>query len=160
MSTSNIITWVAVAITAFSVGGITYKFEEAKWEAALQKQKIEAQQELQSATLEVLERERKAREQIFELENKHQKTLQELSDLDTKYRRLVHDAGGLRDKGRGKSSNDSKGTNTSTSRDNETDPRILSREATDFLLSLTAEADQMREQLKLCQDWIKTLSNQ
>lgn len=160
MSTSNIITWVAVAITAFSVGGITYKFEEAKWEAALQKQKIEAQQELQSATLEVLERERKAREQIFELENKHQETLQQLSALDTKYRRLVHDAGGLRDKGRGKSSSNSKGTNTSTGGNNETDSRLLSRETTDFLLDITAEADEVREQLRLCQEWARTISKQ
>lgn len=158
MSTSNIITWVSVAITAFSVGGLTYKFEEAKWEAALQKQKIEAQQELQSATFEVLERERKAREQIFELENKHQETLQQLSALDTKYRRLVRNAGGLRDKGRGESGGNSKGTNTSTGGNNETDSRLLSRETTDFLLNITAEADEVREQLRLCQDWARTIS--
>lgn len=160
MSTSNIITWMSIAITAFSVGGLTYKFEEAKWEAALQKQKIEAQEELQSATLEVLERERKAREQIFELENKHQETLHQLSELDTKYKRLVRDAGGLRDKRRGESGSNSKGTNSGTGGNPETDSRILSRETTDFLLDLTAEADRMREQLRLCQDWARSISKQ
>lgn len=158
MNTNSIITWVAVAITAFSVGGITYKFEESKWKAALQKQKIEAQQELQSATTEVLERERKAREEVFELETKHQKTLQQLSELDTKYRNLVRNAGGLRDKGRRESGSSSKGTNTSSSGDNETDSRVLSEETTDFLLDLTAEADRMREQLRLCQDWARSIS--
>ena len=158
MNTNSIITWVAVTVTAFSVGGLTYKFEESKWEAALQKQKIEAQQELQSATTEVLERERKAREEVFELETKHQKTLQQLSELDTKYRNLVRNAGGLRDKGRRESGSSSKGTNTSSSGNNETDSRVLSEETTDFLLNLTAEADRMREQLRLCQDWARSIS--
>ena len=146
----------AISLTAFSFGAL---YEEKQWQAAIQKQKIEATQELQKATNEVLERERKAREEITALETKHQNTLKELSALDSKYRKLVSAAGGLRDKGCRESSSSSKGKNTGSNGNSETNSgRVLSREATDFLLDLTAEADQMREQLRMCQDWAKRLS--
>ena len=85
---------------------------------------------------------------------------QELSTLDAKYRQLVRDAGGLRDKGSGDCGDRSNTKSASASGNNDSSSRVLSEEATEFLLRLTAEADQLREQVLLCQEWAKLMMAQ
>ena len=55
--------------------------------------------------------------------------------------------------GRTGTENKSSGSDTETTTGTE-----LSREATEFLLRLTRDADLLREQLSLCQNWAKSLT--
>ena len=159
MSVSKGILIGAVALV-FSAGLGTYKYQEHKYEAIITQHQMEASQKLQDETMKLLERERKMMQEIFELEARYNESQQELTNLDARYRKLVRDAGGLRDKGSGNGSNSSKGKDTGTSRADETGSRVLSEEATDFLLSLTREADELRLRLLEAQDWAKMMMAQ
>ena len=121
---------------------------------------MEAVKTLQNETEKLLERERKLANQIFELEARYNESQQELTDLDARYRQLVRDAGGLRDKGSGNCGDSSKRKDTSPSRTDEANPRVLSEEATDFLLRLTREADELRLRLLEAQEWAKLMMAQ
>lgn len=137
-----------------------WKYQEHKYEAIIQAHRAEANQKLQDETMKLLEKERLIQSRIFDLENKYHESQQELSTLDAKYRQLVRDAGGLRDKGSGDCGDRSNAKSASASGNNDSSSRVLSEEATDFLLRLTAEADQLREQVLLCQEWAKLMMAQ
>lgn len=137
-----------------------WKYQEHKYEAIIQAHRAEASQKLQDETMKLLEKERLIQSRIFDLENKYHESQQELSTLDAKYRQLVRDAGGLRDKGSGDCGDRSNAKSASASGNNDSSPRVLSEEATEFLLRLTAEADQLREQVLLCQEWAKLMMAQ
>lgn len=137
-----------------------WKYQEHKYEAIIQAHRAEANQKLQDETMKLLEKERLIQSRIFDLENKYHESQQELSTLDAKYRQLVRDAGGLRDKGSGDCGDRSNAKSASASGNNDSSSRVLSEEATDFLLRLTAEADYLREQVLLCQEWAKLMMAQ
>lgn len=137
-----------------------WKYQEHKYEAIIQAHRAEANQKLQDETMKLLEKERLIQSRIFDLENKYHESQQELSTLDAKYRQLVRDAGGLRDKGSGNCGDRSNAKSPSASGNNDSSSRVLSEEATDFLLRLTSEADQLREQVLLCQEWAKLMMAQ
>ena len=137
-----------------------WKYQEHKYEAIIQAHRAEASQKLQDETMKLLEKERLIQSRIFDLENKYHESQQELSTLDAKYRQLVRDAGGLRDKGSGDCGDRSNAKSASASGNNDSSSRVLSEEATEFLLRLTAEADQLREQVLLCQEWAKLMMAQ
>lgn len=137
-----------------------WKYQEHKYEAIIQAHRAEANQKLQDETMKLLEKERLIQSRIFDLENKYHESQQELSTLDAKYRQLVRDAGGLRDKGSGNCGDRSNAKSASASGNNDSSSRVLSEEATEFLLRLTAEADQLREQVLLCQEWAKLMMAQ
>ena len=147
-------------ILAFITGLGAWKYQEHKYEAIIQAHRAEASQKLQDETMKLLEKERLIQSRIFDLENKYHESQQELSTLDAKYRQLVRDAGGLRDKGSGDCGDRSNAKSASTSGNNDSSSRVLSEEATEFLLRLTAEADQLREQVLLCQEWAKLMMAQ
>jgi hypothetical protein len=145
------------AILSFIVGFGVWQYQENKYEAIIQAHRAEANQKLQDETMRLLEKERLIQSRIFDLENKYHESQQELSTLDAKYRQLVRDAGGLRDKGSGNCGDRSNAKSPSASGNNDSSSRVLSEEATDFLLRLTAEADYLREQVLLCQEWAKLM---
>ena len=148
------------AILSFIVGFGVWQYQENKYEAIIQAHRAEANQKLQDETMKLLEKERLIQSRIFDLENKYHESQQELSTLDAKYRQLVRDAGGLRDKGSGNCGDHSNSKSPSASGNNDSSSRVLSEEATDFLLRLTAEADYLREQVLLCQEWAKLMMAQ
>lgn len=148
------------AILSFIVGFGVWQYQENKYEAIIQAHRAEANQKLQDETMKLLEKERLIQSRIFDLENKYHESQQELSTLDAKYRQLVRDAGGLRDKGSGNCGDHSNAKSPSASGNNDSSSRVLSEEATDFLLRLTAEADYLREQVLLCQEWAKLMMAQ
>ena len=148
------------AILSFIVGFGVWQYQENKYEAIIQAHRAEANQKLQDETMKLLEKERLIQSRIFDLENKYHESQQELSTLDAKYRQLVRDAGGLRDKGSGNCGDRSNSKSASASGNNDSSSRVLSEEATDFLLRLTAEADYLREQVLLCQEWAKLMMAQ
>ena len=160
MSLTTFRTILLPAILAFFVCLAVWKYQEYKYEAIIQEHRAEASQQLQDETMKLLEKERLIQSRIFDLEKKYHESQQELSEMDAKYRQLVRDAGGLRDKGSGNCSDSSKSKGASTSGNNDSSSRVLSEEATDFLLRLTAEADALREQVLLCQEWAKLMMAQ
>ena len=157
ISIRTILLPVSIALLLCSA---VWKYQEHKYEAIIQAHRAEASQKLQDETMKLLEKERLIQSRIFDLENKYHESQQELSTLDSKYRQLVRDAGGLRDKGSGDCGDRSNAKGASTSGNNDSSSRVLSAEATEFLLRLTAEADQLREQVLLCQEWAKLMMAQ
>lgn len=78
----------------------------------------------------------------------------EIERLSSDNATLVRKLGGLRDPGSSRSNkNKSSGSDPKTGAGT-----VLSEEATGFLLSLTRDADVLREQLRLCQEWAKSVS--
>lgn len=87
------------------------------------------------------------------LEESHNYTI-EIYKLSSDNAKLVRKLGGLRDPG-----NSYTYKNDCSSGNNEANTgTVLSDEATEFLLDITREADLLREQLRLCQEWAKSVS--
>lgn len=87
------------------------------------------------------------------LEDSHNYTI-EIYKLSSDNAKLVRKLGGLRDPGSSYSYK-----NDCSSGNNEANTgTVLSDEATEFLLDITREADLLREQLRLCQEWAKSVS--
>lgn len=160
MSSGTLRTILLPVSIALLLCSAVWKYQEHKYEAIIQAHRAEASQKLQDETMKLLEKERLIQSHIFDLENKYHESQQELSTLDAKYRQLVRDAGGLRDKGSGDCGDRSNAKSASASGNNDPSSRVLSEEATEFLLRLTAEADQLREQVLLCQEWAKLMMAQ
>lgn len=79
----------------------------------------------------------------------------EIEQLSSDNAKLVRKLGGLRDPGRTYSAkNKSSGSDPKTGAGT-----VLSDEATEFLLGLTRDADVLREQLRLCQEWAKQIGS-
>ena len=160
MSSGTLRAILLPVVLALLLCSAVWKYQEHKYESVIQAHRAEASQKLQDETMKLLEKERLIQNHIFDLEKKYHESQQELSALDAKYRQLVRDAGGLRDKGSGDCGDRSNATSASTIGNNDSSSRVLSEEATEFLLRLTAEADQLREQVLLCQDWAKLMMAQ
>lgn len=79
----------------------------------------------------------------------------EIERLSSDNATLVRKLGGLRDPGSTRGDkNKSSGSDPKTGAGT-----VLSDEATEFLLSLTRDADVLREQLRLCQEWAKQIGS-
>ena len=78
----------------------------------------------------------------------------EIEQLSSDNAKLVRKLGGLRDpRCTYSAENKSSGSDSKTGAGT-----VLSDEATEFLLGLTRDADVLREQLRLCQEWAKSVS--
>lgn len=126
------------------------------FEAAIDTQKIEAANLLATETNKVLQAERKQKELSNALETQHNAAKEQIQTEQAANRRLASELGGLRDKGRRKSSNCAMpGTGSTAGGAVEgTDEAYLSGEATEFLLGLTYDADEVATYAKTCHDWI------
>lgn len=87
------------------------------------------------------------------LEESYERQL-EIARLASSNAQLVFELGGLRDPG---SSSTTGNANKNSDSDSKTTAGKLSKEATQFLLDLTKEADEVREQLRLCQEFVSEL---
>ncbi len=89
------------------------------------------------------------------LEESYERQL-EIARLASSNAQLVFELGGLRDPG-STSSSTTGNANKNSDSDSKTAAGKLSKEATQFLLDLTKEADEVREQLRLCQEFVSEL---
>lgn len=151
---------IAIVTTCILSGGLTYRYQANKYEAIIQEHRTLAAQTLQQELEKNLEATLKLNQKIFELETQYHESQQELTDLDTRYRQLVRNAGGLRDKGSRKCSGSSQANDTGSSKPDGTDSRVLSEETTEFLLNLTRDCDQVRLRLIEAQEWAKMMISQ
>lgn len=151
-----VLTWMFSLLGVFT---LTYKYEENKWGEKVTSLQKEAEKKYNQEILSVLERERNLQSAVQKLETESNENVKQINSLRARNRQLIRDAGGLRDPGYGGSSGESKGTNSSSGINSQTNTgTILSGKTTEFLLDLTSEADEIREQLKLCQKWAKKIS--
>ena len=139
---------------------VVYNHEEAKWKGVITEYQLQAEQRLKVETEAILERERNLQNKLNELETSYHEKSLELDNANKRNLELVRSAGGLRDKGKrtGKSNTTSK--DSTSGGNNETGSFVLSDETTQFLLNLTRDADQVCQQLKLCQDYLRSLAEQ
>lgn len=116
--------------------------------------------EVNAASLTVQEKHRLAEQELQSqvtslLEESYDRQM-EIYRLTSANTQLVFELGGLRDPGAA-SGCASGNENKNTGSDTKTTAGQLSREATEFLLNLTREADETREQLRLCQEFVRKL---
>ena len=149
----------AAAIYAIGVvfGGAVGVISTSRfYDSVIDKQKIEAANLLVSETNKVIAAERRQKELSNALETQNNEAKKKIQTEQAINRRLVSELGGLLDKGRRSGGNCTMpGTRSAAaSATDEADGAYLSGEATEFLLGLTYEADEVATYAKTCHDWI------
>lgn len=161
----DIKTTLLAAVIGLSVGAVgswylTSEYKDASWTASIEKQKVKAAEELQTATDRAISAERRQNELATQLEVKHVESERELDKALSTNRRLARELGGLRDPGRRPSCGDSVPTDSTASTQSETGSTgtELSAEASEFLLEFARSADRAAQYAKTCYDWTQELN--
>ncbi len=142
-------------LAAWAMG--TYK--DAIWQASVNEIKIEAANVLIVETDKVIKSERLAQARVRELEADHAQQTTTLAAIERRNRELATQLGGLRDPGRRASRADAVPVIATDpdSAPEATGTGILSREASDILLSAAAEVDELANYAKTCYGYVKSL---
>lgn len=155
------------AILGLGVGALgswylTAKYKDASWTASIEKQKVEAAEQLQAATDRAISAERRQNELATQLEVKHVESERELDKALADNRRLARELGGLRDPGRRPSCSSPVPADSTTSGQPEsgTTGTELSAEASEFLLEFARDADRAAQYALTCRAWIKQIGRE
>jgi len=155
---------LAIGLGVGAVGSwyLTAEYKDASWTASIEKQKVKAAEQLQSATDRAISAERRQNELATQLEVKHVESERELDKALSTNRRLARELGGLRDPGRRPSCGGSMPTNSTTSSQPEGGAAgtELSAEASEFLLEFARDADRAAQYALTCSAWIKQLGRE
>lgn len=149
---------IAILVVLGAVAGgswyLTAEYKDAKWTAAIEKQKVEAAAQLQAATEGVLKKERAATQRNTNLEIDNAKANAKVNIALSTNRKLAAELGGLRDPGRRASCRDAVPADSpaGVSADPAAEGR-LSAEASEFLLGFAADADRAAEYALTCHIW-------
>lgn len=157
---------IALAATVgFGAGALlswylTSEYKDASWAISIEKQKVEAAEQLQAATDRAISIERRQNELTNQLEVKYAESERKLDKALSDNRRLARELGGLRDPGRRPSCGGSVSTATTATSESEGGAAgtELSAEASEFLLEFAREADRAAQYAKTCYDWTQQLS--
>jgi len=154
----------AIGLGAGALGSwyLTAEYKDASWTASIEKQKVEAAEQLQAATDRAISAERRQKELATQLEVKHVESERELDKALSTNRRLARELGGLRDPGRRPSCGGTVSTDSTTSTQPETGTTgaELSAEASEFLLEFARDADRAAQYAKTCYDWTNQLNRE
>lgn len=151
---------IGLGVGALGSWYLTAEYKDASWTASIEKQKVEAAEQLQAATDRAISAERRQNELATQLEAKHVESEKELGKALSTNRRLARELGGLRDPGRRPSCGGAVPTDSTTS----AQPEIgstgaeLSAEASEFLLEFARDADRAAQYAKTCYDWTQQLN--
>lgn len=149
----RILIYLGVLLAAFVSGaGATYRYEENKWHAAIAAQQIEAAAALQQATEAVLVHERRAAELKDKLETENANAQRKIIKTLDDNRKLVA-AVGLRDPGAAGGCAVSRDPDATGGGKTGASGARLSGPASEFLLTLAADADRVVAQLDACRAW-------
>lgn len=150
---------LGLAIGGVWSGILVKRHVNNSWEAKIDKQKVEAAAELQSATDRAIKAERSNNSIATELEVQNEINKQKLDDSYRTNRALSTQLGGLRDPGRRPSGDCTASTATGAPKhpDGETTGAALSTEASDFLLDFAKSADSAAQYATTCYNWLKQL---
>jgi hypothetical protein len=163
----NIQNQILAAIAAIVIGALgswwlTSDYYQARFDAAISRQKAEAGKVLQEATDRAITAERKNNQLAQNLEVSHVQNKQKLDQVLTDNRRLALELGGLRDPGYRDGGNctvPATPTGSGIALRQPTTGR-LSAEATEFLLNFASEADRVAEYANLCHSWVEKLTDE
>lgn len=154
----------AVGLGIGSLGSwyLTAEYKDASWTASIEKQKVEAAKQLQTATDRVIEIERSQNKLANQLEVKHVESERQLDKALADNKRLARELGGLRDPGRRPSCGGAMPTDSTTTIQPEggTAGAELSAEASEFLLEFARDADRAAQYATTCSAWIKQLGRE
>jgi hypothetical protein len=160
----NLLITLAIGLLIGVLGGwyLTAKYKDASWTASIEKQKVKAAEQLQTATDRAISAERRQNELATQLEVKYVESERELDKALSTNRRLARELGGLRDPGRRSSCSDSVPTDSTTASQPEggTTGAELSAEASEFLLEFARDADRAAQYATTCSAWIKQLGRE
>jgi single-stranded DNA-specific DHH superfamily exonuclease len=147
---------------AFASWWVTSDYYQARYDAAVARQKAEAVAVLQEATERAIAAERLNNKLAQTLEVSHAQNRQKLDAALSDNRRLARELGGLRDPGYREGSSCTVPSTTTGSGIAIRQPATgrLSAEATEFLLEFARDADRAAEYAGLCSDWIKKLDTE
>jgi hypothetical protein len=158
----NLLISLAIGLLIGVLGGwyLTAKYKDASWTASIEKQKVEAAEQLQAATERAISAERRQNELANQLEVKHVESERELDKALSTNRRLARELGGLRDPGRRSNCGGSMPTDSTTTNQPKggTTEAGLSAEASEFLLEFARDADRAAQYAKTCYDWGQELN--
>jgi len=162
LKTTLLIAVIGLGVGAFGSWYLTAKYKDASWTASIEKQKVEAAEQLQAATDRAISAERRQNELAAQLEMKHVESEQKLDKALFTNRRLTRELGGLRDPGRRPSCGSTVSTDPTTSAQPETGSTgtELSVEASEFLLEFARDADRAAQYAKTCYDWTRQLNRE
>jgi hypothetical protein len=152
----------AIVIGAFGSWWVTSDYYQARFDAAIARQKAEAVKVLQEATDRAIMAERKNNEIAKTLEVSHAQNRQKLDAALSDNRRLARELGGLRDPGYREGGSCTVPATPAGSGIALRQPSTgrLSAEATEFLLEFARDADRAAEYANLCNGWIKKLDSE
>lgn len=147
---------------AFASWWVTSDYYQARYDAAVARQKAEAVAVLQEATERAIAAERLNNKLAQTLEVSHAQNRQKLDAALSDNRRLARELGGLRDPGHREGGNCTvpaapAGTGIAI---RQPATGRLSAEASEFLLEFARDADRVAEYAALCHGWVKELDTQ
>lgn len=151
---------VGVLLSAAPTWYFTAEYKDAKYTAAIERQRSESAKMLQAETEKVIAAERKASKFKDELEIQNAKSIEQVNIILVDNKRLAAQLGGLRDPGtRPPCSNAMPATANPPSGDSappaqsgfpDSTSGILSAEASEFLLNFAADADKAAVYAQIC----------
>lgn len=147
---------------AFASWWVTSGYYQARYDAAVARQKAEAVAVLQEATERAIAAERLNNKLAQTLEVSHAQNRQKLDAALSDNRRLARELGGLRDPGYREGGNCTVPATPAGTGIAIRQPATgrLSAEASEFLLEFARDADRVAEYAALCHGWIKELDGQ
>jgi triacylglycerol esterase/lipase EstA (alpha/beta hydrolase family) len=162
LKTTLVAATISLSVGALGSWYLTAEYKDASWAASIEKQKVEAAGQLQTATDRAISAERRQNELATQLEVKHVESEKELDKALSTNRRLDRELGGLRDPGRRPSCGGTVPADSTTTAKPETGPigTELSAEASEFLLEFAHDADRAAQYAKTCYDWAQQLNRE
>ena len=157
LRTTLILVALAAMWSATGSWWLTAEYKDNKWLAKVEAQRVEAAKQLQAATEQVIETERKHNTIATQLEIQNAEKQSSLDRTLADNRRLAAQLGGLRDPGRREScpAADSATGETTQQPSAQASSGRLSAEATEFLLEFARDADRAAQYANTCYDWIR-----
>lgn len=150
----------SVALGGFGSWWVTSDYYQARFDAAMARQKAQAAIVMQEATQEILRLQKTNQDLVSTLEVNHAQNRKKLDQALADNRRLARELGGLRDPYAISACSSPVPANAGTAPHpiDATAPGRLSDEASEFLLELAREADRAAEYAGLCHQWIRKIA--
>ena len=144
-------------VTGVSTWWVTADYKNAQHKAVVADMQIKANQALQEAIVKTLEIERQNQELAQNIELMSAKHKQELQNVQDDFRRLIDNAGGLRDPNAPNCSPRATKPTASTKSANQTARGNISKELERLLLSESRRADEAAAYANTCYNWLMEL---
>lgn len=152
---------ISCAATAIVTGvctwWVTADYKNAQHKAVVADMQIKANQALQEALVKTLEIERQNQQLAQDIELMSAKHKQELQNVEADFRRLIDNAGGLRDPNAADCSARAQKPSAPTKSANQTARGNISKELERLLLSESKRADEAAAYANTCYNWLMEL---